>query len=76
MAAYRRARSLDIASRMTGVDALNRSLLSGLLPVNLARGIGLQIVQKVPLLRRQVIAMGMNPPGPLPRLMRADTMAA
>ncbi len=76
MASYRHGRGFDIASRMAGVDALNRSLLMNLMPVNLARGLGLQLVGAMPMLRRQVIALGMHPPGELPRLMQPDINAA
>ena len=74
--AYQKARSADIASRMTAVDALNRSLLTGLLPVSLGRGLGLHALRAIPSLRRRVIEAGLWPPGELPRLMRPDTNAA
>ena len=70
--AYRRARSFDIATRMTAVDALNRSLLSNTLPVHLARGLGLHAVRALAPLRRRIIQAGMVPPGTLPRLMQPD----
>ena len=41
LAAYARARRPDVTSRTWSVDLLNRSLVSDLLPVHLARGAGL-----------------------------------
>lgn len=69
LAAYNRARKGDVETRMTAVDALNRSLLSDLVPVHLARGIGLHLLSAVGPLRRAVIAQGMSPSA-LPRMMR------
>jgi 2-octaprenyl-6-methoxyphenol hydroxylase len=71
MAAYSKSRAADIGMRMTAVDALNRSLLSDLVPVHLARGAGLHLLAAFGPLRRRVMAEGMQPSGPLPRLMRA-----
>jgi 2-octaprenyl-6-methoxyphenol hydroxylase len=68
--AYQRARQTDIAVRMAGVDLLNRSLLSDLLPVQLARGLGLHLLGRVGPLRRRMIAHGLQPASALPRLMR------
>ena len=76
LVAYQRARATDIASRMTAVDALNRSLLAGFLPVSLGRGIGLHAMRALPALRRRVIGAGLWPPGELPRLMKPATNAA
>ena len=70
---YRSARALDTTTRMNAVDALNRSLLSDIFPVQLARSIGLHAVHALGPLRRQIINAGLNPPGPLPRLMRPGT---
>ena len=70
LAAYNRARKGDVETRMTAVDALNRSLLSDLVPVHLARGVGLHLLSAIGPLRRAVIAQGMAPSA-LPRMMRA-----
>ncbi len=70
LAAYNRARKGDVVTRMTAVDALNRSLLSDLVPVHLARGFGLHLLSAIGPLRRAVIAQGMAPSA-LPRMMRA-----
>jgi len=67
---YHEARARDVASRTRGVDLLNRSLLSELLPAQLARGAGLHALKTIAPLRRWAMAAGMAPPGPLPRLMQ------
>lgn len=66
-AAWRRA---DIESRAAGIAMLNRSVLSDFLPVQLARGAGLYLLGTVAPLRRLAMAVGMEPPGRQPRLMR------
>lgn len=68
--AYNKARAGDIGARMTAVDALNRSLLSDLVPVRLARGLGLHVVASLGPLRRRLIQEGLQPSGPLPSLMQ------
>ena len=70
LAAYNTARATDIGMRMTAVDALNRSLLTGLMPVKLARGFGLHVISAFGPLRRRLIAEGLTPSGVTPRLMR------
>jgi 2-octaprenyl-6-methoxyphenol hydroxylase len=70
LAAYAAARSGDIATRITGVDLLNRTLIAGLLPTHLARGIGLHLLKMVGPLRRKVVAEGLQPSSAEPNLMR------
>ncbi len=70
LAAYARARSADTTSRTWAVDLLNRSLLSPLLPVQLARGLGLHAFKAVGPLRRLAIREGLAPSFSAPRLMR------
>ena len=67
---YSAARMLDVTSRVWTVDVLNRSLLSGLLPVQLARGAGLYALQTLDPLRRRLVREGLEPTGAIPRLMR------
>ncbi len=55
---YAEARRFDLVSRTAAVDALNRSLLSSLLPVRLARGAGLALLHHVGPLRRAVMRAG------------------
>jgi len=70
LAAYVRARQLDVMSRAVGVDLLNRSLLTSLLPVQAARGVVLAGLNAFAPLRRMVMRAGLAPPAALPRLMR------
>ena len=58
LAAYDRARRGDVVSRTAAVDALNRTLLSGFLPVQAARGFGLFLLDQVPALRRAMMRQG------------------
>jgi 2-octaprenyl-6-methoxyphenol hydroxylase len=67
---YARARRADIDLRTHGIDVLNRSLLSDLLPVDLVRGAGLLAFATIGPLRRAIMREGILPPGPLPRLMQ------
>jgi 2-octaprenyl-6-methoxyphenol hydroxylase len=67
---YARARRADIDLRTHGIDVLNRSLLSDLLPVDLVRGAGLLAFATIGPLRRAIMREGVLPPGPLPRLMQ------
>ncbi len=70
LSAYIRARQLDVLSRTVGVDLLNRSLLTGLLPVQAARGLVLHGLNAVAPLRRMIMRVGLAPPLALPSLMR------
>jgi 2-octaprenyl-6-methoxyphenol hydroxylase len=63
LAAYDRARRGDVGTRTVAVDLLNRSLLSDLVPVQLARGIGLAVLSRFGPLRRAVMREGMMPGG-------------
>jgi 2-octaprenyl-6-methoxyphenol hydroxylase len=57
-AAYDRARRGDILSRTAAVDALNRTLLSDFLPVQALRGLGLFLIDRVPMLRQMAMRQG------------------
>ena len=57
---YQQARLRDIQVRTTAIDGLNRALLSGLLPVDLARGFGLGLLARVGPLRRAVMRAGLG----------------
>lgn len=70
LSAYTRARGLDVLSRTVGVDLLNRSLLSSLVPVQAARGLIMHGLNALPSLRRMVMRVGLAPPVDLPSLMR------
>ncbi len=58
LAAFDRARRGDVLTRTTAVDALNRTLLTGFLPVQGLRGLGLFLLDRVPPLRRAVMRRG------------------
>ena len=68
--AYASVRRMDVWSRATAVDLLNRSLLSEQLPVQALRGFGLHLLSGVPPLRRALMRQGLAMDGDLPRLMR------
>lgn len=70
LAAYVRARQLDVMSRAVGVDLLNRSLLTSLMPIQAARGMVLAGLNAFAPLRRLVMRAGLAPPASLPSLMR------
>jgi 2-octaprenyl-6-methoxyphenol hydroxylase len=55
---YDRARRGDVFTRTAAVDALNRTLLTGFLPVQAMRGLGLFLLDRVPALRRAVMRQG------------------
>jgi 2-octaprenyl-6-methoxyphenol hydroxylase len=58
LAGYERTRRGDVFLRTTAVDALNRTLLNGFLPVQAARGLGLFLLDRLPALRRAVMRQG------------------
>lgn len=60
LADYQRRRSRDIATRTRAVDTLNRSLLSPLLPVDFARGLGLLAISTVKPLRNFAMRQGLG----------------
>lgn len=68
--AYHRARAMDVTARTISVDLLNRSLLSDFLPAQALRGIGLHLLANLAPLRRLAMRGGLQPAGPMPRLMR------
>lgn len=68
--AYANSRRLDVLSRAVGVDFLNRSLLTGFVPLKIARSLAVRGLAALPPLRRFVMQVGMVPPTELPSLMR------
>ncbi len=60
LVAYERARGFDVRSRTGAVDALNRSLLAGFLPVDMVRGLGLMALSRIKPLRRFVMRQGLG----------------
>jgi 2-octaprenyl-6-methoxyphenol hydroxylase len=73
-ARYNRMRRADVTSRRFAVDLLNRSLLSGFLPLQGARGLGLFLMEQIGPLRRAVMREGVVPMASEPRLMRGETV--
>lgn len=71
LAAYAAGRRIDAAARTAAVDVLNRSLLTDLLPLDLARGLGLLAMTHLGPLRRVVMREGVLPRFGAPELMRA-----
>ena len=63
LAAYDRARRVDVMSRTAAVDALNRTLLSGFLPTQALRGAGLFLLDRLPPLRRLAMRQGVAASG-------------
>lgn len=62
---FDRRRRSDIQSRTTSVDLLNRSLLSGFLPVQILRTAGLHMLSAIGPLRSVVMREGVEPGGSL-----------
>ncbi|WP_320196852.1 UbiH/UbiF family hydroxylase [Agrobacterium rosae] len=58
---FDRRRRADVVSRTLSVDLLNRSLLSSLLPVQMARAAGLHVLSSVGPLRGLVMREGIEP---------------
>ena len=61
IAGYERMRAADAQRRTLAVDALNRSLLSDLLPVQAAKALGLAALKALPPLRQAVMREGFRP---------------
>jgi 2-octaprenyl-6-methoxyphenol hydroxylase len=59
LAAYATARRGDVLTRMAAADLLNRTLVSGLLPLQFARGAGLMALSMFAPLRRAAMRKGM-----------------
>ena len=74
--AYDRSRRGDVATRTVAVDLLNRSLISEILPLQAARGLGLHLLNTVGPLRRLVMRQGLAPTADLPELMQRSVQAS
>jgi 2-octaprenyl-6-methoxyphenol hydroxylase len=59
LSAYDRSRQADVRLRTGAVDALNRTLLTDLLPADLMRGAGLLALSRIAPLRRMVMRHGL-----------------
>lgn len=71
LARYEASRRFDVASRSTGVDLLNRSLLADVVPAQGARAIGLGLMASVGPLRRFAMREGLSPGSGLRHLVRS-----
>jgi 2-octaprenyl-6-methoxyphenol hydroxylase len=71
---YQRARRADVTSRTLAVDLLNRSLLSGFLPAQGARGLSLYMLDRIGPLKRALMREGAMPTTSQPRLMRGQAL--
>ncbi|MBI3672525.1 MAG: FAD-dependent monooxygenase, partial [Rhizobiales bacterium] len=77
LAAYDRHRRRDVGPRQQMIDLMNRSLLSGLMPLEVGRAIALEMISRFGPLRRFVMRQGLGPQTLLPRAMReADSSPA
>lgn len=74
MQRYETMRRADVMSRSMAVDLLNRSLLSGFLPVQALRGLGLHLLGNVGPLRRAMMREGVMPSASQPRLMQGEAL--
>ena len=68
--AYDKARRVDVVSRTLGVDLMNRSLLSSMLPAQMLRAGGISALRNLSWLRRTAMREGIEPHLGLPPLMR------
>lgn len=59
--AYDRRRRADVHTRTASIDLMNRSLLSGFLPVQMLRAAGLQLLASIPPLRHFAMQEGVSP---------------
>ncbi len=61
LAAYTARRRGDVLTRTAAADMLNRTLISGLVPLSAARAVGLAVLSRSPFLRRFAIREGIGP---------------
>lgn len=62
LAEYDAHRAGDIVTRTAAVDMLNRTLLTDMLPVQMARGLGLFALDRMPALKRLAMRQALAPP--------------
>lgn len=74
LAHYDELRRTDVRTRITGVDLLNRSLLTDFLPAQALRGLGLLLLERFAPLRRAVMREGVTPRASEPRLIRGEPL--
>ena len=74
LSAYDKMRRADVGTRTLAIDFLNRTLLTGLLPVQGMRGLGLYLLDRLGPLRRAAMREGVAPAAAQPRLMRGEAL--
>ncbi|WP_407529894.1 ubiquinone biosynthesis hydroxylase [Methylobacterium oryzisoli] len=72
--AYERSRRFDTLAMGAATDGLNRLFSNDMLPVRLARDLGLGLVDRMPALKRLFIREAAGLRGAQPRLMRGDAL--
>jgi 2-octaprenyl-6-methoxyphenol hydroxylase len=72
--AYERARRFDTVSMGVVTDGLNRLFSNDVLPVRLARDLGLGLVNRMPILKRFFIREAAGLAGAGPRLLRGEPL--
>jgi len=65
LVSYERGRRRDIALRTSGVDVLNRSIMTDFAPIDAIRGAGAIAVRLIGPLRRALMREGILPAGPV-----------
>jgi 2-octaprenyl-6-methoxyphenol hydroxylase len=70
LAAYQRARRFDVTSSGLGMDAMNRLFSNAVAPVKVLRDFGLRLVDRVPAVKRALIAEAAGSGPRAPRLLR------
>jgi 2-octaprenyl-6-methoxyphenol hydroxylase len=74
LARYERWRRFDSLALIAITDGLNRLFANDLLPVRLARELGLGVVERTPPLKQFFMRHAMGLLGDLPRLMRGEAL--
>lgn len=74
LAGYERWRRFDGLALVAITDGLNRLFANDILPIRLARDVGLGLVQRTPPLKRFFMHHAMGLVGDLPRLMRGEEL--
>ena len=74
LGAYDKMRRADVGTRTLAIDFLNRTLLTGLLPVQGMRGLGLYLLDRLGPLRRAAMREGLAPTAAQPKLMRGEAL--
>jgi 2-octaprenyl-6-methoxyphenol hydroxylase len=72
LARYEAQRGADVRGHAIAIDLLNRSLLTGFLPVQGLRGLLLFLIDQIAPLRRALMREGVAPTTAQPRLMRGE----